>query len=277
MGTPVPTLIPPRETLGPLSRSGPRRPIRRFRTRRSVLGGLVLSLAAVFGAVGGADVLLYRARLPSVESLLRLPYTSYQPDRPPRAKAKPVVRATTVPMPKIVWRDSTALGLPYAGSLVRGVELPAEGPDWITFDSALRRSPSRGWRRNGTATLIHGILRLTAAYHHHTGHRLVIGDIARTNGGFFGAEYGGAGHASHQNGLDVDIYWPRTDGKEVPPGSVSEIDLREAQYFVDAAIRLMHPQLLVIGPNVRVHASGVAVEINAAHDDHMHIRIPNPA
>jgi hypothetical protein len=274
----VPTLIPPRQTLGPLSRSAPRRAIRRFRTRRSILGGLALSLLAVFGVVGGADVLLYHAKLPSVEAFLRLPYTSYQADRPPRTTApKPVAKVSTVvPMPKIAWRDSKAVGLPYAGSLVRGVQLPAVGPDWITFDSALRHSPSRGWRRNGTATLIHGILRLTAAYHRHTGHRLVIGDIARTNGGFFGSEYGGAGHASHQNGLDVDIYWPRTDGREIPPGNVAEIDLAEAQYFVDAAIRLMHPQLLVIGPNVRVHASGVAVEINAAHDDHMHIRIPNP-
>ncbi len=273
----MPTLMPPRETRGPLSRSAPRRAVRRFRARRSILSGLALSLLAVFGVVGGADVLLYHAKLPSVESLLRLPYSSYQADRPPKPKPKPPVqRPAVIPMPPIAWRASMALGLPYSGRLVRGVELPAEGPAWITFDSALRRSPSRGFRRNGTATLLRGILRLTAAYRRHTGHRLVIGDVARPAGGFFGAEYGGAGHASHQNGLDVDIYWPRIDDREIPPDGVSEIDVAEAQYFIDATIRLMHPQLLVIGPNVRVRAHGVPVEINAAHDDHIHIRIPNP-
>ena len=31
----------------------------------------------------------------------------------------------------------------------------------------------------------------------------------------FGRRFGGLGHASHQNGLDVDVYYPRIDGREL--------------------------------------------------------------
>ncbi len=42
---------------------------------------------------------------------------------------------------------------------------------------------------------------------------ILVGDLSLPTGGSFGAEYGGLGHASHQNGLDVDIYYPRKDRK----------------------------------------------------------------
>src|SRR5215211_1218577 len=45
---------------------------------------------------------------------------------------------------------SRAIGRPWAGRLQNGVELPAWGVGFVTFDSALRKSPSRGWRRWGT-------------------------------------------------------------------------------------------------------------------------------
>ena len=39
-------------------------------------------------------------------------------------------------------------------------------------------------------------------------------DLSRTHGGKFGRNFGGLGHASHQNGLDADILYPRKDGTE---------------------------------------------------------------
>jgi murein endopeptidase len=36
--------------------------------------------------------------------------------------------------------------------------------------------------------------------------RLGVGDLSRPRGGRFGPEYGGDGHRSHQNRLDVDVY-----------------------------------------------------------------------
>lgn len=45
-----------------------------------------------------------------------------------------------------------------------------------------------------------------AAFHaaHPDGPRLGVGDLSLPRGGPFGREYGGVGHASHQNGLDLD-------------------------------------------------------------------------
>ncbi len=46
-----------------------------------------------------------------------------------------------------------------------------------------------------------------------------IGDLSRPNGGVFDERFGGRGHASHQNGLDVDVYYPRRDGQELRAGA----------------------------------------------------------
>ena len=53
--------------------------------------------------------------------------------------------------------------------------------------------------------------------------RVVIGDISFKGGGVMDE------HASHQNGLDVDVYYPRRDGALREPTSPDEIDHRLAQ------------------------------------------------
>src|SRR3954452_24796879 len=109
------------------------------------------------------------------------------------------------PAPAIAWRDSRAVGLPWAGRLVRGVQLPAEGPDWFTWDPALNCRPDRPWRRWGTDALVRTLLHVIREYREANPGvaRVGIGDISRTHGGWFGRRYGGLGHASHQNGRDV--------------------------------------------------------------------------
>ena len=58
-------------------------------------------------------------------------------------------------MPEIAYRDvASRSALWWAGKLRRGVQLPAEGPDWFTWDPVLKRSPDRGWRRWGTDRLV---------------------------------------------------------------------------------------------------------------------------
>ena len=47
--------------------------------------------------------------------------------------------------------------------------------------------------------------------------RMAIGDLSRPRGGDFGPQFGYIGHASHQNGLDADIYYPRADGRPRAP------------------------------------------------------------
>ena len=56
-----------------------------------------------------------------------------------------------------------------------------------------------------------GVLR-EFARRHPDAPRIGVGDLSLRHGGYFGAEVsGGIGHSTHQNGLDVDVYYPRVD------------------------------------------------------------------
>ncbi len=112
---------------------------------------------------------------------------------------------------RVEYRDSVAVGLPEAGSLVRGVRFPAEGHAFFTWDPIRHERPNRTWRRWGTGDLVRttlGVLRGFARAHPKAP-RVGVGDLSVRGGGDFGPEVGGGiGHASHQNGLDVDVYYP---------------------------------------------------------------------
>jgi murein endopeptidase len=172
---------------------------------------------------------------------------------------------------------SRALGKPNAGRLVGGVQMPASGDAWFTFDSALRRSPSRGWRRWGTRLTIDRTIAVMRAFHaaHPNAARLGVADVSRPHGGSFGARYGGLGHASHQNGRDVDIYYPRRDRRERPPRTVRQIDRRLAQELVDRFVKAGAVYVFV-GPHTKLHGKRGVVMTLAEHDDHLHVRWPSP-
>jgi murein endopeptidase len=178
----------------------------------------------------------------------------------------------------IRWRASRALGLPYRnGRLVDGVQLPEEGRDFFTWDPALRQSPDRGWRRWGTDALVRTTLRVLREFRsaHPDAPRVGIGDLSRPYGGYFGARYGGLGHSSHQNGLDVDVYYPRRDGRERAVTRAAEVDRALAQDLVDrfaeaGAVRIF------VGWSLRLHGPRRIVRTLAHHDDHLHVRIQQP-
>src|SRR5687767_8682808 len=140
------------------------------------------------------------------------------------------------PDPRIDWRDSASTGTPAAGGLVRGVRMPPEGRVHFTWDPVLERRPGRGWRRWGTDDLVRTTLRVLREFHrrHPQAARVGVGDLSLREGGYFGPEVGGGiGHATHQNGLDIDVYYPRLDGAERPPTSVDQVDVRRSQELVD--------------------------------------------
>jgi murein endopeptidase len=169
---------------------------------------------------------------------------------------------------------SRALGETNHGRLSCGVQLPEETDALVTWDFPLGLSPNRGWRRWGTQKLIDTVELLSLDYgtRFPIGPRLVVGDLSRPHGGPFGEEFGGVGHASHQNGLDVDIYYPRRDGLELPPVKPSQIDRRRAQWLVDRAARGAH--FVFIGPNTGLKPPGRQVQfLPAYHDNHFHLRI----
>jgi murein peptide amidase A len=170
--------------------------------------------------------------------------------------------------------ESHPLGEPWAGALVDGVELPASGKHFFTWDPILRRAPDRAWRRYGTDRLVRLVLRVIDAYasaHPHAP-RVGIGDLSRPRGGDFGVRFGWPGHVSHQNGLDVDVYYPRLDRRERPLDSPAQIDHPFAQDLVNRFVRASAVRIFV-GPNTGLTGPARVVQILAGHDNHLHVRI----
>jgi murein endopeptidase len=174
----------------------------------------------------------------------------------------------------IRWRHSVALGRPNAGRLVRGVQLPAEGEHFFTWDPIRRTTPNRDWRRHGTDHLVRVLLRVLAEFRaaHPGAARVGIGDLSRPQGGDFGPRYGPPGHASHQNGLDVDVYYPRRDALERTPDAVSQVDHVLAQDLVDRFVRA-GARFVFVGLHVGLRGNRRVVQAIPLHDDHLHVRL----
>jgi murein endopeptidase len=208
-----------------------------------------------------------RAALAVLLVLLAVPGAQAMPVR------GPVVAAPLTDAP-IAWRESQALGRPYAGRLAHGVRLPAAGRDFWTYDWGLRTSPNRAWRRSGTDGLVRTVLRVVAEHRaaHPGAPRVGIADLSRRHGGGFGAEFGGLGHVSHQNGRDVDVLYPRRDGAERHPGSPRLVDEALAQDLVDRFVRAGASRVYT-GPSLRLRGPRRIVQPLAHHDDHLHVRL----
>jgi penicillin-insensitive murein endopeptidase len=94
-----------------------------------------------------------------------------------------------------------AIGAPSRGCLAGGVRLPESGPTW----QAMRLGRNHNWGHPGTIDFIVDLSRAATR----AGWRgLYVGDISQPRGGPV------KGHASHQTGLDIDIWYtppPRLD------------------------------------------------------------------
>jgi murein endopeptidase len=187
--------------------------------------------------------------------------------------APPELTAPAVDLP-IAWRSSRAVGKPDAGRLVRGVQLPPEGIDFWTYDWGLRESPNRPWRRWGTDRLVQTVLTVLREYRTANPYapRVGVADLSRRHGGSFGRNFGGLGHASHQNGLDVDIIYPRSDGTERSIWNHRLVDRRLAQDLVDRFAAAGATKVFT-GPRLHLRGPKRVVVPLMHHDDHMHVRI----
>jgi penicillin-insensitive murein endopeptidase len=120
-----------------------------------------------------------------------------------------------------------AIGTYTRGCLEGGVQLPADGPDW----QVMRPSRDRAW---GHPALIAFIERLAARAARFAGWPgLLVGDIAQPRGGPMLT-----GHASHNLGLEADIWLTPMPPRRLSPAERDELP----------AVDLVRPDGLAVDP-----------------------------
>ena len=248
-----------------------------FRTLRRVLPrGLIAALVVALGGAGAfaAD---------RDETLAARAPVQVQPTPTEQATETPEQRRRRLER-EIVWRRSTAAGLPNAGRLIAGVKLPAEGVHFSTWDPIRWRAGNQLERRYATDRLIRTILRVARQYRaaNAGAPRILVGDLSRPRGGSFDGRFGDmrefgsgpptGGHVSHQNGLDADIYYPRKDRQERAPASWAQVDRRLAQDLVNR-FAAAGAQFVFVGPRTGLRGrSGIVQQVDY-HHDHLHVRL----
>jgi hypothetical protein len=278
LAPPLPFPVPPGLAASRRRREAWRqkRTTRRVRTTALVLSPAVILPFALRGHGAGQGSKLVLEDPPSLT--LRLGSgtirTTDAHDRPPAPAPvrRPARRERAViPVyPRVIWHDAISVGLPYAGHLIDGTQLPIDGPAWVTWDPVTDSVPNRPERLYGNQRTIRALIRVTEAYHaaHPGAPRVVIGDISRKGGGPMTDE-----HVSHQNGLDVDVYYPRLDGKLRAPTASDQIDTALAQDLLDRFVAA-GAQMIFVGFHAGLHGPAGVVIPYPDHEYHMHVRFP---
>jgi hypothetical protein len=196
------------------------------------------------------------------------------PTAPPRTARTEATRATAraSELARIQWHRATSIGLPYSGRLVHGTQLPVDAADWATWDPVTDSTPNRPNRLYGNEHTIRTIVSVITAYRsaHPRAPRVVVGDISYEGGGRMDE------HVSHQNGLDVDVYYPRRDGHLSAPIATSQIDHRLAQDLLDRFVAA-GAQMVFVGYSTGLRGPTGVVVPYPNHENHMHVRFPRAA
>ena len=173
---------------------------------------------------------------------------------------------------KVEWHHATSVGLPYSGRLVDGTQLPVEGPDWVTWNPVTDSVPNLPHRLYGNERTIRTIISVIGAYRsaHADAPRVVVGDISFRDGGRMDE------HVSHQNGLDVDVYYPRLDRHLSAPIATGQIDHDLAQDLLDRFVAA-GVQTVFVGYSTGLRGPSGVVVPYPNHENHMHVRFPPPA
>jgi hypothetical protein len=234
----------------------------------------ILQLTLMVGLVVAAVAIASRERAGDSHHRPAVGVAAIGGDGPPVPRPLASARG---PLPREVTPTrgpSRAMGQPGHGRLEGGRLLPGEGPGYFTWDFVLQRSPNRPWRRYGTRRLVILVREVAARYAQANprASRVGIGDLSLPRGGRFGKRYGGIGHSSHQNGLDVDVHYPRHDGEERAPRGHREVDRRLAQELLDRFVRA-GAEYVYVDPKLRLRGPPDIVIPLAHHQDHMHVRI----
>ncbi len=202
----------------------------------------------------------------------RLPGSRFEPPQAPVARTRPAepqaLGGAREPV-QVDWNRATSIGLPYSGRLVDGTQLPVEGPDWVTWNPSTDSRPNVPGRLYGNERTIRTILSVLADYRaaHPDAPQVVVGDISFRGGGAMDQ------HVSHQNGLDVDIYYPRLDGWLRAPSASGQIDRHLAQDLLDRFLAA-RAKVVFVGYSSGLRGESGVVVPYPNHENHMHVRFP---
>ena len=248
---------------------------RRLATRTIPAVALVLGSATMLpiGALrhrnGGPDSGPLPADPPSLT--FRFEAFRFTPPEPPSPKADAQARARSTETVRVEWHRATSVGLPYSGRLVEGTRLPVEGPDWVTWNPSTDSSPNLPDRLYGHERTIRATLAVLAGYRaaHEHAPRVVVGDISHPRGGTMRE------HVSHQNGLDVDVYYPRLDRRLGAPLRTDQIDRALAQALLDRFVAA-GAKVVFVGYSTGLRGPTGVIVPYPNHENHMHVRFPAP-
>ena len=263
-----------------LEASRRRRLQRQAERRRRLATRTVPAVALVVGSATMLPIAALRSR-GAEQELVPLPEDppsltfrlggEFQFQLPERKAAPRKEEAPAVKEPQVEWRHATSVGLQYAGRLENGTQLPLEGPDWVTWNPATDSSPNRPWRLYGHERTIRAIFSVLSAYRAANPEApwVVVGDISFRDGGRMDQ------HVSHQNGLDVDVYYPRLDRHLSAPRATSQIDRRLAQDLLDRFL-VANAKMVFVGYSTDLRGPSGVVVPYPNHENHMHVRFPVP-
>ncbi len=132
---------------------------------------------------------------------------------------------------------------------------------WNALRGGRTRSAARAW---GTCSSVENVRQVLREFHdrHPERARVGIGDISLRRGGYF------SGHGSHRNGVDIDLYYPRADNREVSTQTARQMNRRLSQELINLFVR-SGSRLIYVGPSTGMRGRGV--QVYPGHDNHFHV------
>lgn len=172
----------------------------------------------------------------------------------------------TSPAPACKVNQSHASGTPSNGHQTGAVLFPAVTADtfaWNFRDQRIGGSHATRW---GQCNVVRKVLRAIAAYRRDNpgAPQVAVGDLSRRRGGEID------GHDTHENGKQVDIYYPRNDGQRMEPHTVAQVNQRLARSLVKHLLATGF-KTAYIGQNTTGIPTSPRVRRWPNHDDHVHL------
>jgi murein endopeptidase len=167
-------------------------------------------------------------------------------------------------LPNCHREPSRSFGTPGHGRLEHGVLFPANGPDHFAWNFREQRIGGSDRTRWGNCRVVRAVLHGIAVYRRRNPDAplVAVGDMGLRHGGPI------AGHATHQNGRQIDLYYPRRDHRRREPPKVRLVDMRLARELIGAMLDAGAYRVLV-GPHIRIPTSARVVRW-PNHDNHLH-------